>query len=186
MQAGPVPLSPLLPNLLHPRSLKVLPHCLCTPASGTRLPCALSQEWSHSSYDCLTSPRPKSFSSWVSQERRGLSFSLGCTSHKSVATGCSYFSLQDHSDELLLGNLASGSCFYPESMLVNYEPKKEQAQEDFPNTQVWVRPPSPKPLHRLFLLSITLSWCPPLMARSSLIYFTSLQATNRQASRATS
>lgn len=44
MRAGPVPLSSLLPNLWHPMLLKVLPTCLCIPASGTLLSWALSLE----------------------------------------------------------------------------------------------------------------------------------------------
>lgn len=56
-------------------------------------------------------------------------------SHKSVVTDAA-ISLQDHSDELLLGNLPLAHVSILESMLVNYEPKKEQVQEDFPNAQV--------------------------------------------------
>ena len=78
----------------------------------------------------------QSFSSWFSQEWSGHSFSFGCPLHKSVLTRCSYFSLQDHNYRLLLGNFVSDLCFYPESILVNYESKKEQVQEDFLNIQI--------------------------------------------------
>ena len=120
------------------------PACAFQPL-GLGSPCVLSLEWSHPSHDFLTSPRPKSFSFWVSQEWRGQLFFSGCPSHKSVVTGFNSFSLQDCSYELLLGNLASGSCFYPESILINYELKNDQVQDkELSNIQVFARLPSPK------------------------------------------